>query len=85
MKMMQDFNWLCNLYVNHKLLLILIIIIKVVYLCTLHNKKPCPLRCLRVVEANTHLVQQYKRLNLEFFLRMNADSHHHGKVLVCFR
>ena len=35
-KMMQDFNWLCNLDVNHKLLLIYII--KVVYLCTLHNK-----------------------------------------------
>jgi len=25
------------------------------------------------VAANAHLVQQYKRLNLEFFLRMNAD------------
>ena len=35
-KMMHDFNWLCNLDVNHKLLLIFII--KVVYLCTLHNK-----------------------------------------------
>ena len=35
-KMMQDFNWLCNLDVNHNLLLI--VIIKVVYLCTLHNK-----------------------------------------------
>ena len=35
-KMMQDFNWLCNLDVNHKLFLIFII--KVVYLCTLHNK-----------------------------------------------
>ena len=35
-KMMQDFNWFCNLDVNHKLLLIFII--KVVYLCTLHNK-----------------------------------------------
>ena len=35
-KMMQDFNWLCNLDVNHKLLLIFII--KVVYLCTLYNK-----------------------------------------------
>ena len=35
-KMMQDFNWLCNLDVTHKLLLIFII--KVVYLCTLHNK-----------------------------------------------
>ena len=34
-KMMHDFNWLCNLDVNHKLLLI--VIIKVVYLCTLHN------------------------------------------------
>ena len=35
-KMMKDFNWLCNLDVNQKLLLIFII--KVVYLCTLHNK-----------------------------------------------
>ena len=35
-KMMQDFKWLCNLDVNHKLFLIFII--KVVYLCTLHNK-----------------------------------------------
>jgi len=35
-KMMQDFNWLCTLDVNHKLLLILII--EAVYLCTLHNK-----------------------------------------------
>ena len=35
-RMMQDFNWLCNLDVNHKLLLTFII--KVVYLCTLHNK-----------------------------------------------
>ena len=26
-----------------------------------------------VVAANAHLVQQYKRLNPEFFLRMNAD------------
>ena len=34
-KMMQDFNWLCNLDVNHKLLLIFIN--KVVYLCTLHK------------------------------------------------
>ena len=36
-KMVQDFNWLCNLDVNHKRLLIFII--KVVYLCTLHNKE----------------------------------------------
>ena len=35
-KMMQDFNWYCNLDVNHKLLLLFII--KVVYLSTLHNK-----------------------------------------------
>ena len=35
-KMMKDFNWLCNLDVNHKLFLTFII--KVVYLCTLHNK-----------------------------------------------
>ena len=35
-KMMQDFNSFCNLDVNHNLLLIYII--KVVYLCTLHNK-----------------------------------------------
>ena len=35
-KMMQDFNWLCNLDVNHKLFLTFII--KVVCLCTLHNK-----------------------------------------------
>ena len=35
-KMMQDFNCYCNLDVNHKLLLLFII--KVVYLCSLHNK-----------------------------------------------
>ena len=35
-KMVQDFNWLCNLDVNHNLLLI--VIIKVVYLCTSHKK-----------------------------------------------
>ena len=35
-KMMRDFSWLCNLYVNHKL--VLMFIIKVVYLSTLHNK-----------------------------------------------
>ena len=39
-KMMQDFTWLCNLDVNHKLFLIFII--KVVYLCTLHNKLISP-------------------------------------------
>ena len=39
-KMMQDFNWLCNLDVNHKLLLMFII--KVVYHCTLHNKRISP-------------------------------------------
>ena len=35
-KMVQDFNWLCNLDVNHNLLLI--VIIKVVYLCISHKK-----------------------------------------------
>ena len=39
-KMMQDFNCYCNLDVNHKLLLLFII--KVVYLCTLHNKIIAP-------------------------------------------
>ena len=39
-KMMQDFNCFCNLDVNHKLLLMFII--KVVYLCTLHNKISSP-------------------------------------------
>ena len=70
-KMIQDFNWLCNLDVNHKLLHIFMI--KVVYLCTLHNNQPLPLRCLRVVAANAHLVQQYKCLNPGFFPRINAD------------
>ena len=72
-KMMQDFNWLCNLDVNHKLFLIFII--KVVYLCTLHNKiiSPATSRCLRVVAANAHLIQQYKCLNPEIFPRLNAD------------
>ena len=36
MKTPKDFNCFCNLDVNRKLLLIFII--KVVYLCTLHNK-----------------------------------------------
>ena len=46
-KMMQDFNWLCNLDVNHKLFLIFII--KVVYLCTLHNKIISPAHLVYVL------------------------------------
>ena len=67
-KMMQDFNWLCNLDVNHNLLL--------VYLCTLHNKIISPAHFVVYVlwrPTPTWFCTEYKCLNLEFFPRMNAD------------
>jgi len=36
-KMMQDFNWLCNLDVNHKLLLIFIIKVVTLYITQQDN------------------------------------------------
>ena len=68
--MMQDFNWLCNLDINHKLLLIFII--KVVYLCTLHNKIFSPAHFVVYVLWRP-MPTWFSNINPEFFLQMNAD------------
>ena len=60
-KIMQDFNWLCNWDVNHKLLLIFIN--KVVYLCTLHNK---------IISPTHFVVYVLWRPMLTWFSNINA-------------
>ena len=83
-KMMQYFNCFCNLDVSHKRLLILII--KVVYLCTLHNKMISPAH---------FVVYMFWRPTPTWFSNKNAKcgifpadecrlSHRRGKVLGWF-
>ena len=55
-KMMQDFNCFCNLGMNHKLYVHNLSCLSLYN--TQEDNKPCPLRCLHVVAANAHLVQQ---------------------------
>ena len=69
-KMMQDFNCFCNLAMNHKLLLIFKI--KVVYLCTLHNKIISPSHII-VYMLWRPMPTWFSNKKMEFSLRMNAD------------
>ena len=56
-KIIHDFNSFCNLDMNQKL--VSVMIIKISYLCTLHNEiiSPAHLCCLHVVAVNAHLLQ----------------------------
>ena len=56
-KIIHDFNSFCNLDMNKKL--VSVMIIKISYLCTLHNEiiSPAHLCCLHVVAVNAHLLQ----------------------------
>ena len=65
-KIIHDLNSFCNLDMIQKL--VSVMIIKISYLCTLHNKiiSPAHLCCLHVVAVNAHLLQHKRRFYPEF-------------------